>query len=106
LAQQCTDQLDTIKNYNSDVEQTLLLVRISLAPFVPILRLRDYLDYLARDIVETPAGEGRLELAAKAFGMVVHDLGDDRKKMGIEWWLKWKREIEGRTGPTAVKAKL
>jgi hypothetical protein len=106
LAQQCIDQLDMAVGEEPDARQTMLLLRISLALYIPIRGLRGYLNRLAVDIIETPPGEGRLELAAKAFGMVVNDLGDDRKQMGREWWLRWKRDIENSDKPKTIKAKL
>jgi len=86
-----------------------MLARRSIAQYVPTTRLRAYLDRLADDIANTPAGDERLELAANAFGMVVRELGDQQKRIGIDWWLERKAQIEGkdRSMPThPVRAKL
>ena len=86
-----------------------MLARISIAQYVPTTKLRPYLDRLADDIVNTPAGDERLELAANAFGMVVRELGDQQKRIGIDWWLERKAQIEGRdrSMPThPIRAKL
>jgi hypothetical protein len=64
-----------------------MLTRIATAQYIPVDKLRFYLDRLADDIADTPAGDERLELAANAFGMVVRELGDEQKRIGIDWWL-------------------
>lgn len=73
-----------------------MLARISVAQYVSTTKLPAYLDRLANDIADTPAGDGRLELAANAFGMVVRELGDQQKRIGIDWWLQRKAQIEGK----------
>jgi hypothetical protein len=101
--------LDKAAESATEHTQTLMLTRISTAQFVPIVKLRSYLDKLAVDIAETPAGDKRLELAANAFGMVVRELGDEQEKIGIDWWLERKSQIEGKdhAKPTRlIRAKL
>jgi hypothetical protein len=86
-----------------------MLARISTVQYVPTTKLRPFLDRLADDIADTPAGDERLELAANAFGMVVRELGDQQKRIGIDWWLERKAQIEGkdRSMPThPIRAKL
>ena len=86
-----------------------MLARISIAQYVPATKLRPYLDRLADDIANTPAGDERLELAANAFGMVVRELGDQQKRIGIDWWLERKAQIEGKERPLPIhpiRAKL
>jgi hypothetical protein len=97
LVLDCIDELNA-PEADPSCNHTLLLTRISTAQCIPISRLRGYLDRLATDIAYTPGGEGRLELAASAFGMVVRDLGDEQKRIGIEWWMRRKAEIEGNVG--------
>ena len=96
LALSCIGQLDKFIESAREHKHILMLTRISTAQFVPIAKLRSYLDELAIDIAKTPAGDKRLELAASAFGMVVRELGDEQKKLGIDWWLERKGQIEGK----------
>jgi hypothetical protein len=116
LASKCNDELapDCINHLettiaNPEHKHTAMLTRISIAQYVPATKLRPYLDRLADDIAATPAGDERLELAANAFGMVVRELGDQQKRIGIDWWLERKAQIEGkyRSLPThPIRAKL
>ncbi|WVQ79361.1 hypothetical protein IAT38_001458 [Cryptococcus sp. DSM 104549] len=71
--------------------------RILAAPYLPSPSLPAYLDDLAQMIlgVERDSPE-RLELASTAFKMVVHDLRDEVKGVGVEWWMRWRWEFEGR----------
>jgi hypothetical protein len=80
-----------------------MLTRIATAQYIPVDKLRFYLDRLADDIADTPAGDERLELAANAFGMVVRELGDEQKRIGIDWWLERKAQIEGKERPGPIK---
>jgi len=116
LASKCNDELalDCINHLESTIidhkhKHTTILARISVAQYVPATKLRPYLDRLADDIADTPAGDERLELAANAFGMVVRELGDQQRRIGIDWWLQRKAQIEGkdRSIPNhPIKAKL
>jgi hypothetical protein len=107
LALSCIDQLETL-DVNAEHKHSAMLTRIATAQYITTGKLRSYLDQLADDISDTPAGDKRLELAAKAFGMVVRELGDQQKKIGIEWWLERKGQIEGKSDlrPYATSAKL
>lgn len=96
LALSCINELDRFAESAREHEHILMLTRISTAQSVPIIKLRPYLDELAIDIAKTPAGDKRLELAASAFGMVLRELGDEQKKIGIDWWLERKGQIEGK----------
>jgi len=92
----CINQLGESAESAREHKHIFMLTRISTAQFVPIANLRSYLDELAVGIANTPAGDKRLELAANAFGMVVRELGDEQKKVGIDWWLERKGQIEGK----------
>lgn len=107
LAVDCIQQLDTIDT-NPKHKHIVMLTRIATARYIPNCQLRSYLDKLADEIADTPAGDERLELAAGAFGMVVRELGDQQKRIGIDWWLERKRQIEGKDPlpATQVRAKL
>ena len=80
-----------------------MLAKIAMAQYIPLDKLKSYLDKLADDIAETSAGDERLELAASAFSMVVRELGDQQKRIGIDWWLDRKGQIEGKERSLSVQ---
>ena len=77
-------------------------------PFIPHSALPAYLDDLVRRITELDTNlPQRQELSALAFKVVVEDLPDVSKRLGIEWWLEWRDRFEGRIGlSTELKARL
>ncbi|KAK8849513.1 hypothetical protein IAR55_004847 [Kwoniella newhampshirensis] len=89
--------VDYLKNLPDSQERKL--IQVIIAPHMPAGELSEYLDSLARVIMSTPKdSEERLELARRAFEMVIKDMGDDVKEIGVEWWMKWRSEFEGRSG--------
>ncbi|WRT69505.1 uncharacterized protein IL334_006491 [Kwoniella shivajii] len=71
-------------------------IRVSITPYIPSTDLPLYLDDLAQMIVRTGTdSEERLDLVKSAFEMIVRDMSDAHRSIGIDWWLKWKTEFEG-----------
>ncbi|WWD20136.1 hypothetical protein CI109_104612 [Kwoniella shandongensis] len=100
----CLDSLNTLLP-----SAETRMIRIAVAPHIPAERLRGYLDELAGVIMTTPKdSEERLDLARRAFEMVIKDLGDDVKESGVEWWMKWRNEFEGtnRHGQGFIRSRL
>jgi hypothetical protein len=88
-------------------KHALLLTRLSISGHVPAPLLRNHLDRIASDIQQIPQGSTRRhELAAAAFNMVLEDLGDDQRRIGMEWWLEKRDAFGGRGGEDIVRAKL
>ncbi|WVR08225.1 hypothetical protein IAU60_005272 [Kwoniella sp. DSM 27419] len=76
-------------------------IRIALTPHIPAERVPSYLDDLASMILDTPRdSEERLDLSRRAFEMVIKDLGDEVKGLGVEWWSSHREGFEGRERDT------
>jgi hypothetical protein len=97
----CLDLLRSTKAQTGkiDLAQTIRIIGVASIPSIPLLELPLYLDDLAHIVLETEAGSvGRLELAALAFKVVMEEMGDESKLVGIDWWLRWRDVFEGRPG--------
>ncbi|ORY34958.1 hypothetical protein BCR39DRAFT_515796 [Naematelia encephala] len=76
---------------------TLLFLRISSAAYVPLPGLRLYLDDLARGILQrVESGGASLDVAGAAFKMVIEDLPDESREVGMGWWMDWRDAFEGK----------
>jgi hypothetical protein len=57
--------------------------------------MNEYLDSVARIILDAPQGsDARLELAAQAFKVIMNDIPDESKQLGIDWWLRYRRVFQ------------
>ncbi|WWC95389.1 hypothetical protein V866_002251 [Kwoniella sp. B9012] len=72
-------------------------IRMAITPYIDAARLPAYLDDLATVIMSTDNNsEERMDLTRNAFEMVVKDLSDENKHIGIDWWIKWRDRFAGR----------
>ncbi|WWD04163.1 hypothetical protein V865_002229 [Kwoniella europaea PYCC6329] len=72
-------------------------IRVAITPYIDAAHLPAYLDDLAKVIMSTDNNsEERMDLTRNAFEIVVKDLSDENKHVGIEWWIKWRDEFGGR----------
>ncbi|WVQ66477.1 uncharacterized protein L199_004658 [Kwoniella botswanensis] len=72
-------------------------IRVAITPFIDSARLPRHLKDLAQMILTTEKNsEERMDLTRNAFEIVVRDLSDENKHVGIEWWIKWRDEFGGR----------
>ncbi|OCF46094.1 hypothetical protein I317_00184 [Kwoniella heveanensis CBS 569] len=72
-------------------------IRISVTPHLPASNLPTYVEDLAQIILGVAQdSEERLDLSKQAFEMVIRNLGDDVRSIGIEWWIRYRDEFEGR----------
>ncbi|WVF68629.1 hypothetical protein IAT40_003399 [Kwoniella sp. CBS 6097] len=86
--------------YPSNVAESadIRSIKISCAPHIPAQELSAYLERLAQMILGVEQdSEERLDLSKQAFEMVVKDLGDHVKVVGIDWWTRHRDEFEGRS---------
>ena len=87
------DRLSSVKEPGK--AQALRALRIELASYVPFPDLAQYLDDLAWCILDSESGTRyRSSLAEAAYHMVIQGLPDESRRMGMEWWLKWKDAFE------------
>ncbi|KAK6908899.1 hypothetical protein I203_102905 [Kwoniella mangroviensis CBS 8507] len=88
----CLSYLSTLKP-NPDIRH----IRVTITPFIDSARLPGYLEDLAQMILTTEKNsEERMDLTRNAFEMVVKDLSDKNKHVGIDWWINWKDRFAGR----------
>ncbi|WWC93010.1 uncharacterized protein L201_007974 [Kwoniella dendrophila CBS 6074] len=86
----CLDRLSSLPP-NKEMRQ----IRITITPYINTPDLPQYLENLAQIILETDKhSEERTDLMKSAFEMVVRDLSDSNKHLGIKWWLKYRRDFE------------
>lgn len=95
LVHYCIDLLDTITFDTKEYTQTLDMIRISAIPSIPEPEMQEYLDGISRIILNAPHGsDSRIELARQAFKVVMNEIPDESKQVGIEWWLKHRRVFQ------------
>lgn len=96
--------LDTATFEDKAYSNTIKQIRVAAAPYIPRLDLPTYLDNLATLILATPRdSETRLELSSLTFKTIMQDMPDESKQFAIEWWLRWRRRIEGKDGETTAR---
>lgn len=95
LVQYAIDQLEKVSFDTQAYKQTINLIRISCIPFIPRQEMAEYLDRITWVILDAPqASESRLELAAHAYKVIMNNIPDESKQMGIEWWLRHRRVFQ------------
>lgn len=104
LVYACIRLLDSVEFKSQDYSNTVRSIRVAVAPFVPRPDLPDYLDSLAPLILATPQhSEERLELSSLTFKTIMQDMPDESKQLAVEWWLRWRRRIEGKEDTTTAR---
>jgi hypothetical protein len=48
----------------------------------------------------------RVEFAGAAFKVVMEDLGDDQRRVGMEWWADHRDDLESGTRKRVERARL
>lgn len=69
--------------------QGLRLVRLSIIPYVPTSMLLSFLNTTA-DVILASSDVDRAALTQVVFKIIVEELGDEGKVMGMQWWLDWR----------------
>ena len=108
--QQCVQLLETDQSAGtaSDLLQNLRLIRISIAPHIPLPQLSSYLSDVADQIMDAKTNSAsRFEMAGLAFKTIIEDFPDASKGLGMEWWMSWRDQFEERSGAQqGLKAKM
>ena len=82
--------------------ETLDLTRIAMTPNVSLSSLQSHLDRLTSIIMST-SGSEQAELARAAFKMIAEGLGDEARKVGMQWWLDWRPRFGYRAADLRAK---
>jgi hypothetical protein len=105
----CLDLLLTDVKQTTDpaTAQNLRKTSIAITPHILHDSLRAYLDDLAWSILDVGAETTeRAVLVEAAFRMVLEGLSDENRRIGMDWWLRWKPRFVETGGLHGVSAKL
>lgn len=104
LVYACIGHINAASIPSAEYSKTIRTIRVAVAPFIPKPDLQAYLDNLVPVILSTPRdSDERLELSALTFKTIMQDMPDESKQLAIDWWLRWRRRIEGKNNETTAR---